>query len=152
MKQLHLGATTIKPIVTAGELQSIGSPCVGNTCLRTSEVRFLPWFDSYKGQVFPRFRFCDIEENEDRTVIHTRAVSNPDYPFIEERDSSGDVCLRGRSWDAEPREGDFRVVLEPAEEIIDGRHFSGFRYHFEYDGETPIHRLHPLVKLAYVTL
>lgn len=140
MNRIILGDSEIRPRFRNGELRSIGSVRVKNTPLRNREVRFLPWFDSYDGHVFSRFRWRSSEEDGDRIILHNETTSNPDYPFMEERDSSGDVCLPNRAWDAEPQEAELRIVFEPAEETIDGRRFSGFRYHFEYDGDVPIHR------------
>jgi len=127
---------------SAAAFRSIGQVKVGKTRLRNTEARFLPWFDTYDGDVFRSFRFLGIEQRGGQTVVNTRAVSDPDVVFRERRDSSGDLCFRNASWDAPPIEADFRIVVEPARDTIDGRPFTGFKYWFEYDSDgVAIHRL-----------
>jgi len=137
-----VGDAAITPDIRRGFLRSIGQVKVGKTRLRNTEARFLPWFDTYDGDVFRSFRFLGIEQRGGQIVINTRAVSDPDVVFRERRDSSGDLCFRNASWDAPPHEADFRIVVEPARDTIDGRSFTGFKYWFEYDSDSvAIHRL-----------
>ena len=71
-----------------------------------------------------------------------RRPSLHDYPFRERRDSSGDLCLHTRPWDAPPLEADLRIVFEPVADILDGLPFAGFKYWFEYEAPSlPVHRL-----------
>ena len=139
---LHIGDVTITPQIADGFLRSIGSVSIGGTALRNGAMRFLPWFDTYESDLFSRFRFQGIEQRGQQTVIATRAVSDPDYPFRERRDCSGDLCFRTRSWDAQPLEAQLDICMEPASAEVDGRRFTGFKYWFEYaSDQTPIHRL-----------
>ena len=139
---LKVGAASLCPRIADGCLQSLGSIEIEGVPLRNPLARFLPWIDSYQGDVFRLFRLRGIESRGDRTVLLTRAISDPDTPFMERRDSSGDVCLRKAGWDSDPVEADFRIFLAPAAAEIDGIAFTGFRYWFEYDcAEAPIHRL-----------
>ena len=138
---LRVGDADMAPEIRDGFLHSLGAVTVNGTPLRNPCNRFLPWFDAYTGEVFRRFRWLGVETRGEATVLRTRAESDPDYPFMERRDSSGDVVLRSRVWDAAPVTADFAIVLEPAAATIDGRAFAGVRYWFEYDGATPIHRL-----------
>jgi len=141
--KLEFGRAVLRPDITPdGELRSLGEIRVDGTPLRNPVNRFLPWFDSYDGGVFNRFRMVEIQQDTDRCVLHCRAISDSDYPFRERRDSSGDICLRPEVWDREPVEADFRIVLEPAEATYDGLSFHGFRYWYEYaSDEVPIHRI-----------
>ena len=137
-----VGDALIEPRVVAGELRSIGQVTVGGVPLRNPANRFLPWFDTLDGEVFRRFRLERVELRGKQTVLHTTAISDPDVPFMERRDASGDVVLRQRSWDAEPLEVTLRIVLEPAAATVDGRAFTGIRYWYEYESESiAIHRL-----------
>ena len=136
-----LGSATLQLSIHDGMLKSIGQIEVDGTPLRNTESRFLPWFDTYEGDIFRRFRFEGVEMRGKTTVVRTTALSDPDTLFRERRDSSGDVCFRPISWDSPVREGKLDICLEPAAVELDGRRFSGFRYWFEYDGELPIHRL-----------
>ncbi len=136
-----VGRTSFQPRIHDTRFLSLGSILVDGLPLRCDSARFLPWFDSFEGEVFARFRFDGITAEDGRTTVKTIASSDSDYPFRERRDSSGDICFREKSWDAPPVESELRIVLEPADTDIDGRSFTGFKYWFEYDGEEPIHRL-----------
>lgn len=139
---LTIGDAVLTPVISDGEFRSLGAVKVGGASLRNPVTRFLPWFDTFEGDVFRKFRFAGIEQRGHDTVITTRAISDPDVMFRERRDSSGDLCFREISWDAEPLEADFRICLAPAATTIDGRAFTGFRYWFEYaSATTPIHRI-----------
>ena len=74
-------------------------------------------------------------------MLALRAMSDPDVLFRERRDSSGDLCFRNANWDADALEADLRICLQPQQAVVDGRSFTGFKYWFEYQGETAIHRL-----------
>jgi hypothetical protein len=140
-KNIHVGTAVLPLEIRDGQLHSLGAVSINGTSLRNPATRFLPWFDSFEGELFRSFRFDGIEQRGAITVIRTTAVSDPDTLFRERRDCSGDPCFRNASWDAAPKEARFDICLEPAEAKIDGRQFSGFRYWFEYAGELPIHRL-----------
>lgn len=143
--QIQVGDASLHLEVAGDLLRSLGSIEVRGTALRNPANRFLPWFDSYAGDIFRDFTLRKIERRGEATVIHTVAQSDPDVLFQERRDSSGDLCLRDTTWDAAPATGDFRIVLEPAKATLDGRAFTGLRYWFEYDAAgpnpVPIHRL-----------
>lgn len=142
MNHFRVGAATFELEVQAGQLRSLGGIRVHDTVLRNPANRFLPVADSYDGDVFRQFRFEGVAQRGEETVIRATAISDPDQLFQERRDSSGDVCLRPQVWDAPPVEAEFRIVLAPAAETLDGRAFEGFRYHFEYDcPDVAIHRL-----------
>lgn len=141
MKNIKVGDTVLQLEIQDGHLRSIGSITINGAALRNPGTRFLPWFDSYEGEIFRSFRFEGVEQRGATTVIRTTALSDPDTLFRERRDSSGDPCFRNASWDAAPKEARFDICLEAADADIDGRKFSGFRYWFEYVGELPIHRL-----------
>lgn len=138
---LTIGRATISLECNGDELRSLGAVSVSGTALRNPETRFLPWFDTYEGDVFGRFRLREVAQRGETTVIRTTALSNPDVLFRERRDCSGDLCFRTASWDSPAREARFDICIEPAAAEIDGRAFAGLRYWFEYDGELPIHRL-----------
>lgn len=122
------------------QLLSLGVPRIHGVELRGA-TRFLPWFDTYEGDVFREFRFLGLEQRGSTTRVLTRAISDPDVMFRERRDCSGDPCLRSTSWDSPAAEADLAICFEPAAEVIDGRSFQGFKYWFEYQGSLPIHRL-----------
>ena len=137
-----VGDTRLSLRVDAGYLESLGGVEVKGTPLRSPINRFLPWFDTYEGEIFRRFAFKGIDTRGDETVLLTRAMSDPDVMFRERRDNSGDLIFRDSSWDASPVEADLRIVLKPVETCLDGRPFSGFKYWFEYESpDLPIHRL-----------
>lgn len=140
---IQVGDVRVTPQTRGGMLRSIGGVQVGPTRLRNTANRFLPWFDTYRGAgIFNRFRLAGVERRGGQSVLLTRAIGDPDYPFMEMRDCSGDPVLRMGAWDQEPVEVDFRIVLEPAAADVGGRHFTGLRYWFEYEGgEVPIHRI-----------
>jgi len=138
---LAIGNASIKLTVQDGFLHSIDSVSGHGISLRNPATRFLPWFDTYEGEIFRKFRFERIEQRGMTRVIRTTAVSDSDTLFRERRDSSGDLCFRNSSWDAPAREARFDICFEPADKEIDGRKFQGFRYWFEYDGALPIHRI-----------
>lgn len=138
---LTLGDVTIQPTIDNGLLHSLGTVQVGGVDLRNPATRFLPWFDSFEGDVFRRFAVQEIVPRDDTWVIATRAISDPDVMFRERRDSSGDLCFRNASWDDQPLEADLRICLAPATTEIDGLAFTGFKYWFEYQSDAvPIHR------------
>ena len=147
--KLTIGDAVITPKIVKGNLASIGDVRVGGDRggrtrrLRNASARFLPWFDTYDGDIFRTFRFIGVEQRGEQTVIVTKAISDPDATmFRERRDSSGDPCFRNPGWDAPPLVADFRIVFEPVRDTIDGRAFSGFKYWFEYESDkTAIHRL-----------
>lgn len=72
-------------------LRSLGAVEIGGTPLRSASSRWLPWFDTFEGGLFNRFRFEGIEERDGVTRISTTALCDNDYPFRERRDSSGDL-------------------------------------------------------------
>jgi hypothetical protein len=96
---LCVGKAEIGLEIDRGCLRSIGGVTVSGTALRNPLARFLPWFDSYEGEIFDRFGFQGIEQGSEETRICLRAESNEDYPFRERRDCSGDLCFRNRSFD-----------------------------------------------------
>lgn len=141
IQHLSVGSVTFELEIDADRLLSLGAPRVNGTLLRNRATRFLPWFDTFDGEVFASFNLREIVQRGATTVIRTTAVSNPDALFRERRDSSGDPCFRNENWDSPPREAALDICLEATSTTIDGRAFSGFRYWFEYAGELPIHRL-----------
>jgi len=138
---LQLGPLQLAPEIVDGDLRSLGAVTVCGTPLRNPTTRFLPWFDSYEGDIFRRFAFQGMESRGGTTVLRTRAISDPDTLFRERRDCSGDPCFRAVSWDGQPQEATLDICLEPALADVEGLHFTGFRYWFEYSGGVPIHRL-----------
>lgn len=136
----QIGEATLTPWIEDGWLRSLGTVSMRGRPLRHPANRWLPWFDTYQGDVFRRFRLLDVSQRGEETIVHTRAVSDPDVMFREFRDTSGDLCFRESSWDAAPLEGDLRVHFGPVRASVDGRDFTGFRYWFEYEGPA-IHRL-----------
>ena len=123
-------------------LLSLGGIAVDGVPLRASDRRFLPWFDTYTQGVLSKLKVDRVDATDGRTTLHLKAILTNDYPFIERRDSSGDVCLRQAPWDAEPIEASLRVIFEPAERTVGDIAFTGLRYWFEYDCEAaPIHRI-----------
>jgi len=139
--QIQIGDVRLLPEICDGYLQSLGAVQVGETALRNPATRFLPWFDSYDGDIFRRFAYLGCETHGEVTVLGLQASSDPDVMFRERRDSSGDLCFRNVNWDAPALEADFRICLQPQQTSVDGRSFTGFKYWYEYQGETPIHRL-----------
>jgi hypothetical protein len=136
----RIGDATLTPRVEDGWLRSLGTVTIGGRPLRHAGNRWLPWFDTYGGDVFRQFKLTGIATRGEETVVQTRAVSDPDVLFREFRDTSGDLCFRQQSWDAAPVEAELRIVFAPAGDTVDGRTWTGFRYWFEYEGP-PIHRL-----------
>ncbi|MDX2226145.1 MAG: hypothetical protein SFY92_03465 [Verrucomicrobiae bacterium] len=140
--KIPLGALTLHPEIRDGRLHSIGAVTAGKTHLRNQNHRFLPWFDTYQGDVFDSFVFRKLQKTRKGAVLHLTALSNSDYPFRERRDSSGDTCLREANWDAKPLSIQFRICLESAAAEVDGRSFSGFKYWFEFESkEVKVHRI-----------
>ena len=141
-EKLIVGNTQITPSIVNGDLHSLGEVVIDGTPLRNTAVRLLPWFDTFNGDIFRRFRFLGISRRGEETVINVKAISDPDVLFRERRDSSGDLVFRESNWDSSPLEADLRIVLAPADAAIDGRSFTGVKYWFEYESDsTPIHRL-----------
>lgn len=138
---IKIGDAALQLEVNDGLLNSLGAVTVNGVALRNPSTRFLPYFDTFEGDIFKSFRLREIVQEGNITIIRTTAISNPDVLFRERRDSSGDLCFRNTSWDSPSHEASFDICLEPTEATIDGRVFTGFRYWFEYDGELPIHRL-----------
>jgi hypothetical protein len=138
----RVGDALFRPRSVDGWLKSFGPISIRGTPVRGDTCRFFPWFDSFNGGVFSRIRLADIRTQDGRVTLQTIACTDPDYPFRERRDSSGDLAFPECSWDAEPAEAQLRIVFEPAVERLDGLDFTGFRYWFEYESqELPIHRL-----------
>lgn len=140
MKSFKVGDIQISPCIENGKFMSIGQLSAKGVPLRSDSLRFLPWFDSYDGDVFRDFMFKGIETRGDETVVMLDAASDPDVIFRERRDSSGDVCLRNRGWDSAPLTASLKIRLSPVKEIIGGYHFTGFKYCFEYEGPK-VHRI-----------
>ena len=139
---IHVGDSSIETVVHNNQLLSLGAVCVGDTALRNPATRFLPWFDTYNGDIFRSFTFRGVSEDNGVTRVRTRATSDPDVLFRERRDSSGDLCFRAASWDAEPLEADLDICFAPAHSTVDGIAFTGFKYWFEYASDAvAIHRL-----------
>lgn len=139
---MALGAVTIHPVVRNGWLHTLGQVRVGGVDLRGERTRFLPWFDTYEGDVFDRFRFRRLVRRGTRHILELTAESSNDYPFREKRDSSGDPAFRPVSWDAPGVQATVRAVFEPATDTVEGHAFEGFRYWFEvHSPKAPIHRL-----------
>ena len=137
-----VGGASVEVIVKDGFFESFGAISIGGAAVRNPKAPFRPWFDRYEGGVFNRFRFDGIAEEEGRTVVSLTAIGDDTYPFRERRDASGDVCFRARAFDAPKDEASLKIVFEPAEDSIDGHAFTGFSYHYEYDGgDGKIHRL-----------
>ena len=139
---LTAGEVTISPEVVDGELRSLGAVAIAGTPLRNPQTRFLPWFDTFAGDVFRRFLFNGTTTDGDTLRLHTTAISDPDTLFRERRDSSGDLCFRTESWDDPPCTAELTICLYPVATAVDGRNFSGFSYWFEYASDLlAIHRL-----------
>lgn len=139
---ISFGSVSIVPEIREGWLHSLGRVRVAGTDLRGVESRFLPWFDTYEGDVFDRFRVRRLVRRGRRRILELTAQSSSDYPFREKRDSSGDPAFRATSWDAPGLQADVRVVLEPARDTVDGLAFEGFRYWYEIRSpRAPVHRL-----------
>ena len=143
MRKLVVGDVVFRPELKQGWLHSLGAVSIAGVPLRDpAAARFLPWFDTYDGAVFDRFRCRGVVQRGAQTVLETIAVASHDYPFRERRDASGDLCLRDRSWDAPATEARLDIVLEPVRLSVGGHAFSGCRYWFEYASDTlAIHRL-----------
>ncbi len=142
MTAIRFSHVEIIPAIEGGELKSLGAVRMHGKDVRNAANRFLPWFDTYEGQIFRTFRHVETVVEDDATRIVTKAVGDPDYPFIERRDSSGDICLRPAAWDEAPVESELRIGFRPAAAEIDGHAFHGFTYWFEYaNPAAPIHRL-----------
>jgi hypothetical protein len=128
--------------VADGSLRSIGDVRVGKAQPRNPATPFVPWFDTYEEGPFTRFEPTEIVPSGQGAVIRTNAVMDQNHPLMERRDSSGDVCLRRRSWEGDPSKAELRVHLEPAEATVDGLESAGWRYWFEYESDPiPMHRL-----------
>ncbi|MDZ4743267.1 MAG: hypothetical protein SGI98_07600 [Verrucomicrobiota bacterium] len=137
MTKIKFGPIEIIPKINdRGEFVSIGTVTNDGIPLRNPDIRFLPWFDTYSGDIFSRFHFVKTEQIADGTIIHLKAVSSNDYPFREKRDTSGDICFRDICWDAPVKELDFRIQLRPVQDQIDGHTFNGFKYWFEADNDS----------------
>ena len=87
LSPLNIGEATFMPVVQDGELRSLGAVSVAGVPLRNTHSRFLPWFDTYEGEVFRRFMLSSIETEGEMTRLRTRAISDPDVLFRERRDS-----------------------------------------------------------------
>ncbi|MBC2602530.1 hypothetical protein [Puniceicoccus vermicola] len=142
ISRIEFDNTSIELVTHKGCLRSIGAVTVNGTHLRNAQVPFLPWFDSYQGEVFDRFMLLSVAQDGDVTRVELQTESNSDFPFRERRDCSGDLCFRNRSFDAPPLSVKLAICFKPAAAEIGRRVFSGFTYWFEYTGEAcPIHRL-----------
>jgi hypothetical protein len=117
--ELQVGNARLALEVEGGYLHSLGTVQINGVPLRNPQNRWLPWFDTLEGDIFRRFRFLGVEHCGAKTVILTRALSDPDVLFTEKRDASGDLCFRSSTWDAKPLEADLRIVFEPAELEVD---------------------------------
>ncbi len=140
-QQISVGSAVLLLELEGDRLLSLGAPRINGTLLRNRATRFLPWFDTFDGEVFSDFRLREIVTRGEVTVVRTIAFSNPDALFRERRDSSGDPCFRNANWDDQPQQANFDICFAPAKASIDGRPFSGFRYWFEYQGPLAIHRI-----------
>lgn len=139
---LEIGGVNVGPRVQGDELISLGEPTLGHVAWRSASVRWLPWIDSFRGEVFRRFRLEDIQARDDGADLSLRALSDPDALFQERLDSSGDTCLREESWDAQPADAAVTVHYRPASAQFGGLRFEGFTYWFDYESrDIPIHRL-----------
>lgn len=139
---IKIHSTQIAPKIENGLLHSLGSVSINNTEMRNSSIRFLPWFDTYEGDVFDRFRFIRIATTKKGATLELEAMSSNDYPFREKRDSSGDICFRAVNWDAPGLKASVKVHFEPASDEVDGHRFEGFKYWFEIKSPSvKIHRL-----------
>lgn len=142
LAEIRVGRAVLRPRVEAGWLRSLGTVEIGGTPVRHPANRWLPWFDTYQGDVFRQFQLLGVTQRGAETVVTTRAVSDPDVMFKEFRDTSGDLCFIDRSWDAAPKEAEVRIVFAPVEATVGGRAFTGFKYWYEYESaDVVIHRL-----------
>ncbi len=101
---IHVGTAVLPLEIRNGNLHSLGAVTINGAALRNPSTRFLPWFDTFEGEIFRTFRFDGVEQRGAVTVVRTTALSDPDTLFRECRDSSGDPCFRNASWDAAARE------------------------------------------------
>lgn len=142
MESYQIGNTTLTPIIENGFLVSFGQVSIDDTPLRNTANRFIPWFDTYEGDVFRKFRLNNIEQKGNQLIFHTTALSDPDVLFREQRDSSGDLVFRKQGWDGPELEASLRIVFQAVDdETWNGHTFAGFKYWFKYDHDTiGIHR------------
>ncbi|MDL5050348.1 hypothetical protein QQ054_30560 [Oscillatoria amoena NRMC-F 0135] len=133
---------SITPVIEDSFLKSIGQVTICDIPLRNPQNRFLPWFDTYEGEVFRSFRFDGIDQSEKRITLKTTAISDPDTIFRERRDSSGDLVFKDKSWDSDPLEIPLHLVFEAVDPVVfEGHTFHGFKYHFEFlSPHVKIHR------------
>jgi|GEM_PF-781683 len=137
----HLNQAKVQPEVRDGQLHSIGVVQVAGVALRSTSSRWLPYIDSYDGDVFRTFTVENIDTVYGGFDLKLRSQSDMDLPFRERRDASGDICLRQPGWDAEPASAQLTVHLRSASMNVGGVDFEGFRYAFSYQSQTvPIHR------------
>jgi hypothetical protein len=140
-KTIICGDAKIDLEITNGWLISLGAITIDDVAIRNSSTRFLPWFDTYDGEVFRQFRLLDIKNIDGVTRIRTMATSDPDALFRERRDCSGDPVFRNANWDSSPLEAEFTICFSATKSMVRGNSFTGFKYWFEYDGTLPIHRI-----------
>lgn len=141
MSKISIGQSVITPVIEDGFLKSIGSIQVNGVELRNPAHSFMPWFDSFDGLIFDRFKFVDIDQAEHSATLKLIALGRQNHPFQERRDMSGDLCIRIANWDEPPVEVNFNVVFEEASDCIDGIEFQGIRYHFEATAPVKLHRI-----------
>lgn len=141
--KLVAGQATLELDIEGDALRSLGAVRVNDTPLRNPANRFLPWFDTFSGHVFNRFRMRDVQTTADGFTIQTVARAECDYPFREQRDVANDLVFRNRSWDASPREAGLDIQVRAADLEVGGIAFNGFTYWYEYrgDDDLPVHRL-----------
>jgi hypothetical protein len=114
LTNIHVGNAVLPLEIRDGYLHSLGAITINGAALRNPDTRFLPWFDSFEGELFRTFYFEGIEHRGATTVIRTTAASDPDALFRERRDCSGDPCFRNASWDGGDQPVLFAFTAAPA--------------------------------------
>jgi len=141
MEPIQIGDASISLLTQDTQYLGLGAITVNGHIVRTGDVPMLPWFDSYEGGTFNRFELLGVEPDDQGVQVKLKALADMSFPFRERRDSSGDLCFNEYSWTAKPFEALVTLHIQPTQETIDGRSFSGFKYWYTgQSDQRPVHR------------
>lgn len=124
-----------------GDVIGIGAITVNGVSLRNGNVPLYPWIRSLDGYDYTRFPFRDVESLPGGgAVIHTDAIGVPrmESPYGDQY--NGNMLMVSQS--AVPVKDRLAWILEPADVVLDGVHYEGFSYRWQFKSATQkIHRI-----------
>jgi len=130
---------TFEVLTNGDEYLGVGKVTIGNTPVRSGRLPINIFTQSFTGYGLDHTTFKGITESEDEVRINFVAYYTPlDVKLM--RDHSMDPIHETMDWDKvdNSRSTDFSMVIEKGQYENENYKFKGFKYHYEFDGDTPL--------------